>query len=126
MTSFNGKVIAVTGAASGIGLSIAQLLAESGASLSLADLQQTALQFAAEAIRTKSPGTKVLTTQVDVRDRHQVDAWIERTVKELSALDGAVNFTDVLGKKYGLPVSQLDEEDWDFVLGTNLTSMMHS
>jgi len=61
---FKSRVIAITGAGSGIGLATAHYLAIRGASLSIADIQQSTLSSAAESIRAQSlsPHAKIVTT----------------------------------------------------------------
>lgn len=123
MSSFEGKVIAITGGASGIGLETAKLLASRGAKLSLADLQEAALKEAASAIQKQ--GAEVLTFPLDVRNRKQVDAWIAATVSHFGELDGAANMAGVTGKSIGIKTAaELDDDDWDFVIGVNLTGTM--
>lgn len=124
-TSLQGKVIAITGAASGIGLALAHLLASQGATLSLADLQEKPLNEAAEAIKTKY-NTTVFAQVVDVRQTASVDSWISATVSTLGHLDGAANLAGVIGKSIGVKnIAEQDEEEWDFVIGVNLTGVMH-
>lgn len=85
--SFNGKVIAITGAGQGIGLATARLLAERGASVSLADTNSTTLADVEQDFKAK--GYAVLVTTVDVSKRAQVDDWIANTVQKFGRLDGA-------------------------------------
>lgn len=58
-TNFAGKVIAITGAASGIGLATSKMLASRGASLALADLNAALLQTAVEDIKAEAGGEVV-------------------------------------------------------------------
>lgn len=84
-----GKLITVTGAASGIGRATAILLAGRGAILGLADIQLEPLQALADKLRAS--GAKVFTSVVDVADRTVVETWIETLVKDAGRpLDGAV------------------------------------
>jgi len=123
---FANKVIAITGAASGIGLATAHLLASRGAKLSLADLQDASLTKAKAEIQAQSPGTEVLTFALDVRKYDQVEAWTRETVAKLGRLDGAANLAGVIPKSIGLSgIAEQDLSDWDFVLGVNLTGVMH-
>jgi NADPH:quinone reductase-like Zn-dependent oxidoreductase len=92
MIDLSNKVIVLTGGASGIGRATALLLASLGAKLSIADLQQEALESVA----------KVLTTKVDVRQADAVEAWIQETVKWAGRIDGAANLAGVIGKSIGL------------------------
>lgn len=109
MASLQDKVIAITGAASGIGLAVATLVASRGARVSLADIQERALERAAAEI--KSAGGQVLTRVVDVRKPEQVDAWIEATVAVFGRLDGAANIAGVAPRKQ-LTVETEDDENW--------------
>ena len=77
MLDFTGKVVVITGAASGMGLETAMLLAAKGAKVSMADVQEEALKTAAADIE-KAGGT-VLATVVNVCDRKQVEDWIKKT-----------------------------------------------
>lgn len=124
--NFKDKVIAVTGAASGMGLGICELMAASGAKVSMADIQEKLLAEAAEKLREKT-GAKILTRVVDVRDSQQVNAWIEETVKTLGKLDGAANVAGVLAP--GHHINRIYEEtdkNWAFVVDVNLTGMLYS
>ena len=125
-TQFAGKVIAVTGAASGIGLATAHLLASRGAKLSLADLQEDALQKAKASIEQKQPGAEVMVAAVDVRRHEQVDGWVAATVERFGRLDGAANLAGVIPPSIGLvEIKDQDLAEWDFVMGVNSTGVMH-
>jgi NAD(P)-dependent dehydrogenase (short-subunit alcohol dehydrogenase family) len=124
-TPFSGKVIAITGGASGIALATAVYLAERGASLSLADVQADALNNAVSDLQTKSLG-KVTGYVVDVQDASAVDSWITATINEFGRLDGAANLAGIVGKTHGKNgIIDQDEDEWNFIIGVNLTGMMH-
>jgi NAD(P)-dependent dehydrogenase (short-subunit alcohol dehydrogenase family) len=120
-----GKVIVLTGAASGIGLETALLFAKQGAYLSIADVNADALAEKAAEIEKVSTG-KVLSTTVDVRKDDQVNAWIAKTVETFGKLDGAVNMAGVIPKVINKErVEDLNNEDWHFVMDVNLHGIMH-
>ncbi|KAI1265296.1 3-oxoacyl-reductase [Xylariaceae sp. FL1019] len=123
---FTGKVIALTGAASGIGLATAHLLASRGATLSLADLQAEALQRVEADIKAKYPTTHLSTSALDVRNYEQVQSWTDLTIQKFGKLDGAANLAGVIPKTLGTrEISEQDAGDWDFVMGVNTTGVMH-
>lgn len=122
-----GKVIALTGAASGIGFETAKLLAAQGARLSLADLNLEALEAKTKEIAAGAPSAdNILSTVVDVRKPDQVDAWIAATVAKFGKLDGSVNLAGVIPKVINIErVEDLNDEDWHFVMDVNLHGTMY-
>ena len=123
---FAGKTIALTGGASGIGLAAAQIVHRRGASLSIADVNQEALDNAA-ALFKDGGSDRVLLTKLDVTDRRAVDAWVESTISHFGRLDGAANCAGVIGKHHGTrDVEALEDDQWDLIIGVNLTGMMYS
>ncbi|CAK7221527.1 hypothetical protein SBRCBS47491_004555 [Sporothrix bragantina] len=119
------KVIAITGASSGIAYATAHYLAKRGAKLSLADINGEPLQKIANEIKA-AHDVEVIYSQVDVRIASDVQAWIDKTVQTFGSLDGAANLAGVIGKTIGkVPVSECDDGDWDFNIAVNLTGVMH-
>lgn len=122
---FRGRVIAITGAASGIGLATAKLLAASGATLSLADVQSDVLKSVVSDLEGVGEG-KVIGQVVDVSKVDQVDEWINKTKATFGKLDGAANLAGVIGTDINRNTTHdLSENDWNFVTGINLTGVMH-
>jgi len=121
---FQGKVIVITGAASGMGLETAKLLASKGAKVSLADVQEKALREAAADI--ESTGGSVMATVVDVSKRAQVDAWIAQTVQNFGKIHGAANLAGVIGKFNNIsPVQDIDDDDFDFIMQVNVYGLLN-
>jgi len=106
--SLSNKVIAISGAASGIGLATAQLLASQGAHVSLADSNTNVTSQAAAL-----PGgvDQHMSTVLDVRNAQEVNDWIESTVKRFGGLDGAVNMAGVLTE--AKPLVETTDEEWE-------------
>ena len=123
-----GKVVALTGAASGIGFATSMLLASQGAYLSVADLNEGSLLEAVEKFRVAaSPTAKIMHAVVDVRKDSQVNEWIARTVQEYGKkLDGGVNLAGVIPQCINKErVEDLNNEDWHFVIDVNLHGVMY-
>ncbi|KAK3113100.1 hypothetical protein LTR53_009948 [Teratosphaeriaceae sp. CCFEE 6253] len=121
-----GKVFALTGGASGIGLATARALHIRGASVAIADVDQAALDEASELLGPQVED-RLLFTRIDVSKRRDVDSWIEAVVEKFGKLDGAANCAGIIGKHHGTRmVQELDDEQWDLILAVNLTGMMYS
>lgn len=110
-----GKVALVTGASRGLGLAMAQGLAEAGADLvitsrHLAELERTASELV-------FGGRKVLPLQVDVTQATEVEEVTARAVAAMGVIDILVNNAGINIRK---PALELTEHDWDQTLDTNL------
>ncbi len=82
------KVVAVTGAASGIGLATARAFAEAGARVVLTDINTTAGEAAADELK---PAADARFMKLDVTDRASAEALAERIKSEIGRLDILVN-----------------------------------
>ncbi|KAI1612667.1 oxidoreductase [Exophiala viscosa] len=126
MAQLEGKVIAITGAGSGIGAATAQLAAARGASLSLCDINEKGLNQVVEELKGK--GVNVISQKVDVSSSEAVDSWIADTVKHFGKLDGAANIAGVEGPPGGKVFNNLVDttnEHWDFIMKVNLTGLFY-
>jgi len=119
-----GKVFAITGGASGIGLATAKILSGRGATVCIADIDTDALKAAEDYFNPLERGFSA--THLDVTRRLDVDAWINRIVDEFGRLDGAANVAGTIGKCHGVtPVTQMDDAEWDRIIAVNLTGLMY-
>lgn len=109
---FQGRRIYLTGAASGIGLATAQLLAEGGAKLALADVNAAGLELAAAATGGRA-------CAVDLRDGAAIDASVAEAAAALGGLDGVINCA---GLAHGARLEALDPPEWDAIIAVNLTA----
>jgi NAD(P)-dependent dehydrogenase (short-subunit alcohol dehydrogenase family) len=92
-TSLAGRVIAVTGAAHGIGAATARMLAASGARLALADLDAPALETVRAGL---APGPQTIAHRVDIRKREEVEAFASQILGTWSRIDAAVHCAAVV------------------------------
>jgi 3-oxoacyl-[acyl-carrier protein] reductase len=92
----NGRVCIVTGGVSGIGLAVAQRMADSGASISLWDRDAAALEKVSGQLSAKAK-TKVHTAQVDISSYAQVQAAAKSTAAYFGKIDALVNSAGVAG-----------------------------
>lgn len=120
----SGKVVVITGAASGVGLETAKLLASKGAKVSLADVQDGPLQAVVSEIT--AAGGQAIGTVVDIRKRDQVEAWVKKTVDTFGKIDGAANIAGVISKQANVgSLQDIDDDDWDFVVGVNQKGLLN-
>nr|XP_036575243.1 short chain dehydrogenase reductase family [Colletotrichum truncatum]KAF6781787.1 short chain dehydrogenase reductase family [Colletotrichum truncatum] len=126
MSSLQGKVYAVTGAASGIGLATVKKIASREGTVCVADIDDSGLKDVDAYLATLSPNVPYLVTKVNVADKTQVEAWINEIKTKFGRLDGAANIAGIIGKDHGIkPVAELDDDEWDKIIGVNLTGMMY-
>jgi NAD(P)-dependent dehydrogenase (short-subunit alcohol dehydrogenase family) len=125
MTSFQGKLVVVSGAASGIGHATAKILASRGALLSLSDIDAAGLELVKTEIGKIIPAKDVHTTVVDVRSKDAVDAWIRAAVEHFDGrkIAAAANMAGVTG----VPTVGRDvtESDLAFVWDVNVKGIVN-
>ncbi len=121
MQRYEGRVVAVTGAAQGLGLAMAQRFAAEGATVVLADRSEEALTEAGDELRRKSPAA-VRTDVVDVTSSAEVDDWVSRVTAEAGAFDVLVNNAGIIRDNR---IEDITDDDWRAVLDVSLTGSFY-
>ena len=116
-----GHVAVVTGGAMGIGYAVAHRLAEDGNEVAIFDLNGEVGASAAATIAAET-GSRVIACVVDVADRGQVAAAVERVHAELGQIGILVNNAGI--EQFG-PFTEITPERWNRVMEVNLTGTFH-
>jgi meso-butanediol dehydrogenase / (S,S)-butanediol dehydrogenase / diacetyl reductase len=112
---FSEKVAIVTGSGRGIGRAIALAFASEGAMVGVLDQNLPSAQDVAREIETS--GGSALAVGADVSAAESVGSAVEVVCQQFGGVDVVVNNAGV--ERYG-SAEEIDEADWDFVIGTNL------
>lgn len=113
-----GRVAIVTGAGQGIGRAIALTLAQKGASVAIADINDVTAAKVAGEIETA--GGKAVPVKTDVSKIDDIKWMVEKTVREFGTVDILVNNAGIL---HSTPIEDITEEEWDKMMAVNLKSM---
>jgi len=139
LSCFEGRVVAITGAGSGIGRALALELARRGAHVALADVDEEGMELVAKEVARmateRSPGVPVASGEeaqkgapvvsvrkVDVSDREQVRNWAAFVVAEHGRVNMIVNNA---GVALGARVAQMSYEDLEWLMGINFWGVVH-
>jgi NAD(P)-dependent dehydrogenase (short-subunit alcohol dehydrogenase family) len=124
-----GSRVLVTGAASGLGFAMAEVLAECGARVVLADVAEERLAASTEGLRARGLDARASVT--DVADEDAVQALLDDVVAAHGGVDvvfANAGLAAVPGFRFedGQTFDTIERSDWDRVLGVNLTGVMHT
>jgi len=114
MFELDGQTAIVTGAANGIGEVISKRLANAGARVAIADVDEQAAAAAAERI-----GERAFPVRLDITDANSVRQAIEIVLERTQSLEIVVNNAGLAGK--AAPVWEQTDDDWNRVLAVNVT-----
>ena len=115
----NGKVVLVTGGASGIGRATALAFAREGAIVVIADVDVPGGEAVARQLQGQH-GTACF-VRTDVSKAAEVEALVHQAVTRYGRLDCAFNNAGILGNR--LAVADTTDEEWAHILGINLTGV---
>jgi len=118
MESLKGRTALVTGSSRGLGRAIALALARDGADVAVNYFNREA---EAEAVRQEilQSGRRCVSIQADVSVKPQVDKLVSEVQDRLGTIDILINNAGVARVQ---PIDAVGEDDWDYVLDTNLKS----
>jgi 3-oxoacyl-[acyl-carrier protein] reductase len=112
--SLEGSTIVVTGAAQGIGLAVCDFAQQLGASLVMIDMNQDAVAAAAKQF----DADRVLALGGSVTDPAFLESAMDQAAKRFGALHGLVNNAGIIRPAL---IEKMTEQQWDDVIGVNLT-----
>jgi NAD(P)-dependent dehydrogenase (short-subunit alcohol dehydrogenase family) len=117
--TFSGRMAVVTGAGSGLGRAIAQMLAARGAAVAAIDIDEATAQETARLIA--AAGGRATGYRADVSRASEMDEAVTAAIRDLGALEVMVNNAGILDGYFN--VDELDEQVWRRVLDIDLTSV---
>lgn len=120
MLDIQGKVVAITGASSGIGEATARVLAKAGAHIVIGARRADRLDRLTEEIALD--GGSVLAKKLDVTDREDVSSFVNLAVSEFGRLDVIINNAGVM------PLSPMDAllvDEWDRMVDVNIKGVLY-
>lgn len=115
------RVAVVTGAAQGIGLSIALRLADDGLDVAVNDTASKSKQLEDAVSQIRAKGRRAIAVLADVTQETQVKDMVSQVVEQLGSLDVMVANAGVLVVQ---PLMEASAEDWDRVMAVNVRGIM--
>ncbi|NWF92062.1 MAG: 3-oxoacyl-[acyl-carrier-protein] reductase [Syntrophaceae bacterium] len=109
------KVAWVTGAAQGIGRTVALLLAQNGADIAVSDINLEKAEETAKEI--EAMGRRAMAIKTDVADARDVERTVETILRRFGQIDILVNNAGIARDRL---ILRMTEEDWDAVIDVNL------
>jgi NAD(P)-dependent dehydrogenase (short-subunit alcohol dehydrogenase family) len=120
MRSFEGKVAAITGAASGIGRELALELGRRGCHLALSDVNERGLNETVS--QAQGLGVRLSAERVDVADRQAVHGWADRVVERHGQANLIFNNA---GVALSSTIEKISYENFEWLMGINFWGVVH-
>jgi len=121
MVQYHGKVVVITGAASGIGKGLAERFGEAGAKLALADINQEKLARVEAGLKAK--GVEVIAHKIDVSASEEVQRFADLTFAAYGTVDYLFNNA---GASAGGYVTEAYFKDFEWVFAVNTMALVYS
>ena len=119
MFDLNGRVALITGGATGLGKAFGEALAEFGADIAIADIDEATARESAAQI--EKMGRRSLVVKADVTRPEDVQHMVDETVARLGSIDILINNAGVTAK--GMRIHEMPLEDFDRVINLDLRAV---
>jgi NAD(P)-dependent dehydrogenase (short-subunit alcohol dehydrogenase family) len=116
------RVCLVTGGTRGIGLAVAESLLAEGDHVAITGTSESGVRTTEQHLRSQNASARVLGVVCDVRDHSSVERSVHEVVGKFGGLDVLVNNA---GVGLGGPVAEMTVDEWNRIIGTNLTGVFH-
>lgn len=116
------KIVFITGAASGIGLSMANAFALNGANLALLDINGEQLEKSKKALNLVAPESEIMIFQTAVNDEKGVSLAVEQAISNFGKIDILINNA---GISMNQPTLELSGESWRRAMDININGVFY-
>ena len=120
---FSGKVVVITGSATGIGRGTAFAFAKAGANLALCDFNFEEVTNTANKCKEFATG-KVKAYKMDVRNSDEIKAAKEEILKDFGTVDILFSNAGIASKVMGPPLESIPDSDWEITFEVNTLGMV--
>ena len=119
----NGLVTIVTGGARGIGRGICKVMAQNGADVIVADINQGMAENTANELRRM--GINSVGLKIDVTSRTESNSAVKHIIDDFGRIDILVNNAGVIGSRGWEDREKANQDDWDLILNVNVKGIVN-